>query len=345
MQARADPAAERLWRWCRRNPAIASAIGVIATSLLVVAIVSSWAAISANASKRNALTQLWHAKLSEARATVSSHQRGQRFTSLQRIREATAIAMRLGMTEQDRLELRNAAIAALLLPDFEVAKEWDGQPANTISVDFDGALERYARADRDGNVSIRRVSDDRELWRMPSLGRRATLRFSPSGRTLLVCGGDPDPGVPFHSGPLKLWHLDAGQPRCVYEGTGLAAPFTDFSADGAQLACESPTRLTIVDVATGREKASWRLPGTVEGGGNGGVKWSPTADRLAIGRWVNGKTVIEVRQAATGKVVASLWHDEESFGFAWRPDGRMLAVGAGTRIHLWDVGARATVYA
>jgi serine/threonine protein kinase/WD40 repeat protein/Tfp pilus assembly protein PilF len=332
IRARRHPALERLWRWCRRNPAIAGAISVIAASLLTVALISLLAAVSLNASKRDALAQLWRAKLSEARATALSRQRGQRFTSLQRTREAVEIAAQLGMTEDDRRELRNAAIAALALPDFEVAKEWDGSPAGNQHLDFDAALERYARSDNQGRVSIRRVSDDQEIVALPGLGRPATVRFSPRGRYLVVTGMSA-----MVSAPLKLWDLDTPEPRCVYEGTSLISGFADISPDDTQLAYESSTHLTIVDIATGQKHAEWRLSGTPGASGAGGVRWGPKGDRLAVGRESNGKWLVEVRQADSGTVLASLWHNRPCQSFAWHPDGRRLAVGTGTKIHLWDV--------
>jgi WD40 repeat protein/tetratricopeptide (TPR) repeat protein len=330
IQARRHAAAERLWRWCRRNPAIAGAIGVIAASLIVVASVSFWAAISSNASKRDALEQLWRSKLSEARATVLSRQPGQRFTSLTRIREALAIATQLGMTEEDRLALRNAAIAALALPDFEVDKEWDC-PAGTSAIDFDAALDKYALADKDGNVSIRRVSDDRELFALPGLGEPVIGRFSPSGRYLVVYGSS-DVG----NGPMQLWQLDLPEPRCTLKHP---RAYGEFSSDGGWLAHVTPTQLTILDLATNKIKRTWELPGS----GRCGIRWSPQGDRLAVVRAVNGKWLVEVRQAATGAVVGSLWHDRSCESIAWHPDGRLLAAGAGTNIHLWDVAEQARV--
>jgi serine/threonine protein kinase/WD40 repeat protein/tetratricopeptide (TPR) repeat protein len=335
IRARRHAAAERLWRWCRRNPALATLTGISAVLLIAVAIISSFAALSLSASKRDTLEQLWHAKLSEARATVLSQQRGQRFTSLKRIREAMALATQLGMTEQDRLELRNAAIGAMALPDLEVAKEWDGYPEGTVGVSFDAALERYVRSDLSGNISIRRVSDDREQFALPNFGRPATVRLSPSGRYLVVCGNDHPLGTTINR-PLQLWDLDAREPRCVYEGSALTSVLTDFSPDEALLACQLSTRLSIVDVASKQERALWPLPGS----GMGDIRWSPNGNRLAVGRWVNGRTLVEVRDAAAGAVLASLWHDGDCSGFGWHPDGRFLAVGAGAKIHIWDVPAR-----
>ncbi|HEV3260403.1 MAG TPA: protein kinase [Gemmataceae bacterium] len=345
IHARRHPALERLWRWCRRNPAVASLIGVIAALLIGVAVGSTFMALSLGTSasslrtsKKDAEEQLWRAKLSEARATTLSRQPGQRFTSLKRIREALAIADQLGMTDEDRLDLRNATIAALALPDIDLVdkvKEWDGWPAGTTTFDFDTRLERYARADNDGKVSIRRVSDDRELIALPSIGQPATVRFSPSGRHVVVCGGSDQA-----NGPLQLWQFDLPAPRCIHQGTSLPAPFTDFSPDGGQLAYESLTQLTIFDLATGRTRASAALPGTPS---DEGIIWNPKGNQVAVGRTVNGKGLVEIRELTTGAVVASLWHDASPKSLAWHPDGRRLAVGEGVKIYLWDVPSRERV--
>src|SRR5262245_15775440 len=44
IKARRVSQSERLWRWCRRNPAVASLIGLVATVLVTVAVVATWAA-------------------------------------------------------------------------------------------------------------------------------------------------------------------------------------------------------------------------------------------------------------------------------------------------------------
>ena len=45
--------------------------------------------------------------------------------------------------------------------------------------------EHYARTDKDGNISVRRVADDQEVHLLPGSGTPAwVLRFSPNGRFL-----------------------------------------------------------------------------------------------------------------------------------------------------------------
>jgi hypothetical protein len=75
----------------------------------------------------------------------------------------------------------------LTLTDVHTGKQWNGWPAGSLHVDFDGKLERYARVDRAGNVSVRRVSDDFELWNLAGLGpREAWANLSSDGHFLVV---------------------------------------------------------------------------------------------------------------------------------------------------------------
>ena len=110
-----------------------------------------------------------------------SRQVGQRFGSLRAIREAMQLPVPEGHTLN---ELRTEAIAALCLPDFEVAKEWDGSPPGSSSFTIDTEFQRYARADKDGNVTVRRIEGDEELFALPGVGPSTAydgLRFSPDG--------------------------------------------------------------------------------------------------------------------------------------------------------------------
>jgi len=334
LRARRTSAAEHLGRWFRRNPAVASLIGVIALLLIVVAVGSTLTALSLNASKKDALDKLWRSKLNEARTTVLTRLPGQRFTSLERIREALALAEQLGLTGEDRLQLRNAAIAVLILPDFELVREWDGWPVGTTSFGFDARLERYARADQDGRVSIRRIGDDQEVLALPGMGKPANLRLSRDGRHLVLCSGTDR-----NTGTLQVWRLDPPQPRCLHEGTSWSFLFTDFSADGQTLVYVAPEQLRVLDLETGRSHA-WPLPAThsVQG-----VKCRPAGGQVAIRGTANGKGLVEIRDLATGAVQAQLWHEQPCSSHAWHPGGRFLAVACeegSNAIHLWDVGTR-----
>jgi serine/threonine protein kinase/WD40 repeat protein/tetratricopeptide (TPR) repeat protein len=331
VRARRSRLPERFWRWCRRNPAVASLTAVIALLLLLVAVGSTLSAWSLRAAEKDARAKLWRSKLSEARAKVLSRMPGQRFTSLKRVREALAIAKELGLSDDDRLNLRNAAIAALALPDFEVVEE--GDRAGLENIDFRPA--HYAIVERSGRISVRRVRDDREIAALPAMDREVSLCLSPDGRYLAVC-----PNTDWVNGTLQLWRIDQTEPRCVHEGISLCSPYADFSPDGDWLVYESVNCLTVVELASGRVQ-TWPLPGIRCLGG--GVRCRPGGRDVAVNRVVNGKGVVEVRELATGAIRTKLWHDGSSSSLDWHPSGRFLALACGFIISLWDVEAERQV--
>ena len=87
----------------------------------------------------------------------TSRQPGQRFASLRAIRDALALPV---PPDHSRNELRTAAIAALCLPDLELAYERGHETVGSRGFTIDSAFERYAVADKDVKITIRRLSDD-----------------------------------------------------------------------------------------------------------------------------------------------------------------------------------------
>jgi serine/threonine protein kinase len=190
IKARRTSLVERARLWSRRHKALAGLYVV----LFLAAVGSSLFAFYLNhllgeserqrlrtaAAEKKGKEDLWISYLAQARATRMTHQPGQRFEALRAIQAALELPVPGG---HSLLELRNEAIAALCLPDIEIDKEWDGYPIGSTSFAIDAAFERYARADSKGNVSIRRIADDRELMRLPGSGRWRTMGGCFSVRT------------------------------------------------------------------------------------------------------------------------------------------------------------------
>ena len=86
--------------------------------------------------------------------------------SLRALRQAVAIARDRGFPADERLRLRNEAIACLALPDLSLEKEWEGNPPGTFGLDFDARFERYAWCFKDEGIRICRLEDHRELRRI-----------------------------------------------------------------------------------------------------------------------------------------------------------------------------------
>jgi serine/threonine protein kinase/WD40 repeat protein/tetratricopeptide (TPR) repeat protein len=329
IRARRSTSVERLWRWCRRNPSVASLTGAIAGLLITIAVAATMAAITLAARKREALEQLWRSKLNEARATTLSRQPGQRFTSLGRIREGLAIARPLGLTGPDLVEFRNAAIAALALPDFEVVKEWQVQSNDSSAIAFDAELTRYVCAHADGVITVHRLEDELELAHFQTKPGITGLRLSPDGRHIVISTGTGD-----SHGSLQVWLTESSPPRCIFAGEGLGGHYSDFTMDGRVFVFESAHQIHIVDLARGQSH-SWPLEGEQVGAA---VRCRPKHDQVAVCRKINGKGTVQIRDLNTGLVTAQL-RKEDCSSMAWHPAGRYLAVAhrdVSSSICLWE---------
>src|SRR5262249_31659056 len=123
IKARRSSWHERAWRWCRRNPAVAGLTAAVLLLLTVTAgggVVMSLgldsslrqtddALLEAQEAGREGKKKLFASYLSEADATRMSGRPGQRFDALRRIREALDIAKDVGLSDADKIRLRNIA--------------------------------------------------------------------------------------------------------------------------------------------------------------------------------------------------------------------------------------------
>src|SRR5262249_10231729 len=125
VKARRAGSAERLWRWARRNPVVASLLGCVALLLVTIAIGSTFAAVRLDSALVQTQKAEHEGRLREAEALVSqahssrfSRQVGQRFETLAALEKAVAIGRELGQPTEWVDRLRNEAIACLALPDW-----------------------------------------------------------------------------------------------------------------------------------------------------------------------------------------------------------------------------------
>ena len=108
------------------------------------------------AQRDEANRNLIHAYTNEAEARRHGRRVGQRFEAFDAIARAMQLARATGLTEQDRVRLRNQAIAAMGLPDLRVSEEIAFDDPDKFGFAVDASFERYAFKRDDGTIVVRR---------------------------------------------------------------------------------------------------------------------------------------------------------------------------------------------
>jgi serine/threonine protein kinase/WD40 repeat protein len=323
IQARRSRLPEHVWRWCRRNPLVASLLTLVAVLLACVAAVSTVAAFRLNEALVQTKTAERQARLGQAEALVgqahgirNSRRPGQRFEALAALKKAAALGRELGQPPEWFARLRDEAIAALALSDLHITQEWDGFPPGTHEADLSDDFALYARTTLQGACSIRRVWDDAEVARLPALGEKVEVEWG-VGRVLLRWGHS--------SHRLQLWELAGSQPVLRFEERRVHRGW-DFRLDGRRLALRhSNNSISVYDVR--RRRRIYRLApaGFV---GSFDIWLHPTAPFAATSSYFHREIrLLDLRTGAVVDTFTPPW--PRTGGCAWAPDGRTLAVPDG----------------
>jgi serine/threonine protein kinase len=249
---------------------------------------------AAENSERAARNQLFQALVNRARAERGGGRVGQRFETLKVIRQAAQIHM--------TPELRTEATAALVLSDVELAQEWEGWPEDSIDLSFDAAFHQYARLDKQGGVTVCRLSDGREeiIARLPVHGNPPSygLWMSPDGRYVAYGHSCVREAVP---GGVRLWKLDGPEPAVLLdEPAGTQNAALTFHRNGRQLAIgHADKSVSVYDLTTGR-----RVRRLTVAAAPTHLAFHPQDDRLAVACG----NAVQLFETDTGKELPALRH-------------------------------------
>jgi serine/threonine protein kinase/WD40 repeat protein/Tfp pilus assembly protein PilF len=217
---------ERVWRWSRRNPAVAALL-LLAASLTSILAVGSTVAAWKYREQRDAIrveqtrtrasldrvteaerdqkAELGRSLLVQARAVRYSGQPGRRDDALETLEHAAQIAHAVGAPSSHLAELRDELIAVLALADDHPAQAWSELPSFDTRKAYSVVGDRYVDVGRDGLIHVYRLSDRSKLKVLAAEEpvRRLWPMMVPGGRFLLIDVADVN-------SCWELWDLERG---------------------------------------------------------------------------------------------------------------------------------------
>jgi WD40 repeat protein/tRNA A-37 threonylcarbamoyl transferase component Bud32 len=294
IQARPAGPLERTWRWCRRNPALASAIGLAAAAVMTVTALSIAFAVSQSRS---------NAKLTVANVDLS-HEQGRTQTALDNTQR---LAAELALDKGQLLGEQGDANGALL---------WMARSLKLAPADA-GKLQAVTRS----NLGF---------WRTRINPLRAILRhnaqvfavaFTADGKTHLT--GDAN-------GTVQLWDATTGEqiPKRIGEPLQYSGDKTfrvAFSPDGKSvLTGGADSNAHLWDMATGKEKWKRDLGGWIR------TAAFSSDGRLLIGVVGSQGEWAQLWSVATGEPLSPrLKHEDVVLAVAFSPDGKTFVTESG----------------
>jgi len=316
IRARPITQPEKLWRWCRRKPALATALGLALAALVIGLATTSWqwrrAERLAESERQGRIAgqrQLYVATMNLAQAAWEQNH----VSRAKQLLEDTATAPERGFEWyywQRQMHQELKALRGHSGPILAVAYSPDGQ--------------RIATGSADHTAKVWDAETGKELF--PLKGHTAPVQsvaFSPVGQRIVTASWDKT---------ARVWDATTGKLLHILEGHRKEIFSVAVSTNGQRIATGSLDHTArIWDATTGNSLLEF----TNHAHGVWAVAFSPDGQRVVSGSW--DKTA-RVWDANSKKELAVLANQSDAvFSAAFSPDGQSIVTGGkGGTVRLWD---------